>query len=62
MANSADLANNADHDQTAPFRSSLIWVRTVCTDLSALILRNFIELSKSKVLEQNCLIKINNRS
>ena len=28
------IANTVDPDQTAPFRSSLIWVCTVCSDLS----------------------------
>ena len=30
----AGIANSEDPDQTAPFRSSLIWVCTVCPDLS----------------------------
>ena len=28
------VANSVDPDQTAPFRGSLIWVCTVCSDLS----------------------------
>ena len=34
----AGMANSVDPDQTAP-RSSLIWVCTVCSDVSVLILR-----------------------
>ena len=33
------MANSVDPDQTAPFRSSLIWVCTVCLDLSVPIFR-----------------------
>ena len=29
------MANRVDPDQTAPFRGSLIWVCTVCSDLTA---------------------------
>ena len=32
------MANSADPDQTAPFRGSLIWVCTVCSDLPVPIL------------------------
>ena len=40
------ITNNVDPDQTAPYiRSSLIWVCTVCSDLSVPILRNFTELA-----------------
>ena len=33
------MANSVDPDQTAPFRSSLVLVCTVCSDLSVPILR-----------------------
>ena len=32
------MANSVDPDQTASFRSSLIWVCTVCTDQTAPLL------------------------
>ena len=35
------MANSVDPDQTAP-RSSLIWICTVCSDLSVSILRIFM--------------------
>ena len=35
------MANNVDPDQTAPRRSSLIWVCNVCTDLFVPILKMF---------------------
>ena len=39
------IANNVDYDQTVPSgRNSLIWVCTVCSDLSFPIVRIFVEL------------------
>ena len=35
------MANSVDPDQTAPTRSSLIWIYTICSDLSVTILRIF---------------------
>ena len=34
-----EMANSVDPDQTAPLGSSLIWVCTVCSDLSVPIFR-----------------------
>ena len=36
------MASRIDHDQTAPCRSSLIWVYTVYLELSVPILRIFV--------------------
>ena len=37
-------ANSVDPDQTAPVMSSMIWVCTVCSDLSVPVLRIFMPL------------------
>ena len=35
------MANSVDSDQTASFRSSLIWVYTVCSELPVPVFGNF---------------------
>ena len=50
------LANSVDPDQTVPFRSSLIWVCTFCSDLSVPILRIFKVLTIT--VNENCFIPI----
>ena len=45
-----EMANSGDPDQTAPKRSSLIWVSTVCPDWSAQYLEFllYIEISEQE--------------
>ena len=47
-----EIANSEDPDQTAPSRSSLIWVCTVCPDLSVRKLR-VITVMHKKLGRQN---------
>ena len=39
------MANNVGPDQTAPIRSSLTWVCTVCSDLCVPIFRFFLTVN-----------------